>query len=78
MAIGSLNAGGPVEEGFTYSSINHMDDERFFAKDLHLHVVNETTTDDVNYYVKIAEFDASDDVSSIVQLIQFAEFLGQT
>jgi len=69
---------GPVNEGFQYSSMKHMDDERFFAKDLHLHVSNETSTDDVNYYVKIAEFASTEDVSSIVQLIQFSELLGQT
>ena len=56
----------------------HRDDERYFAKDLHLSVTDEEGTQDINYYVKIAEFDSADDVSSVVQLIQFSEMLGQT
>ena len=56
--------------GQNLSQSRHIDDEKYFAKDLNLHVVDETGGQDVNFYVKIAEFDASDDVSSIVQMIQ--------
>jgi hypothetical protein len=59
------------------SETSHRDDERYFAKDVILTVTDEEGTSDVNYYVKIGEFDAGADVSSIVQLNQFAELLGQ-
>lgn len=67
-----------VGESLTISKSFHKDDERFFKKDLHLYTVDEQGTQDINYYVKIGEFDASADVASIVQLIQYAEFLGQS
>jgi hypothetical protein len=60
------------------SETSHRDDEMYFKKDLHLTVTDEEGTQDINYYIKIAELDANSDVASIVQLIQFAEFLGQT
>jgi len=59
------------------SQARHRDDERYFAKDLILTVTDEEGTTDINYYVKLAELDADADVSSIVQLIQFSELLGQ-
>jgi len=55
----------------------HRDDERFFAKDVILTVVDEEGTSDINYYVKVGEFDAPGDISAVVQLIQFSELLGQ-
>ena len=60
------------------SETSHRDDERYFAKDIILTVTDEEGTQDVNYYVKVGEFDSASDVSSIVQLIQFSELLGQT
>ena len=60
------------------SETSHRDDEKYFAKDVILTVTDEEGTQDINYYVKIGEFDSSADVSSIVQLNQFAELLGQT
>jgi len=60
------------------SETSHRDDERYFAKDLHLTVTDEEGTNDVNYYVKVGEFDTPADISSIVQLVQFSELLGQT
>jgi hypothetical protein len=60
------------------SEMRHRDDEKYFAKDLVLTVTDEEGTSDINYYVKIAEFAAPEDVSSIVQLVQFSELLGQT
>ena len=56
----------------------HRDDERYFAKDVILTVTDEEGTQDVNYFVKIGEFDTPEDISSIVQLVQFSELLGQT
>jgi len=60
------------------SQARHRDDERYFAKDVVLTVTDEEGTSDINYYIKVAEFDTPDDVSSIIQLIQFSELLGQT
>ena len=59
------------------SETGHRDDEKFFAKDVILTVTDEEGTSDINYYVKVGEFEAGADVSSIVQLIQFQELLGQ-
>jgi hypothetical protein len=56
---------------------SHRDDERYFAKDVVLTVTDEEGTSDINYYVKIGEFEAAEDVSAVVQLIQFSELLGQ-
>lgn len=67
-----------IGAGYQVSQSRHRDDEKYFAKDVILTVTDETGTQDINYYVKIAEFDATEDVSSIVQLNQFAELLGQT
>jgi len=60
------------------SETSHRDDERYFAKDIILTVTDEEGTQDINYYVKVGEFDTPADISSIVQLIQFSELLGQT
>ena len=60
------------------SETSHRDDEKYFAKDVIVTVTDEEGTQDINYYVKIGEFDSGADVSSIVQLIQFQELLGQT
>ena len=67
-----------VGEANTISESSFKDDERYFAKDLHIYTVDEQGTQDINYYVKIGEFDTPEDISSIVQLIQFSELLGQT
>jgi len=60
------------------SKCSHRDDEKYFAKDLILTVTDEEGTQDINYFVKIGEFDSTEDISSIVQLVQFSELLGQT
>jgi hypothetical protein len=60
------------------SKCSHRDDERYFAKDIILTVTDEEGTQDINYYVKVGEFDTPADISSIVQLVQFSELLGQT
>ena len=64
-------------EALVISETSHRDDERYFAKDLHVYTTDEQGTQDINYYVKIGEFDTPEDISSIVQLIQFSELLGQ-
>jgi len=56
----------------------HLDDEKFFAKDLIITATDEEGTQDINYFVKIGEFETREDVRSIVQLIQFSELLGQS
>ena len=66
-----------VGESLDISETSHKDDERYFAKDLHIYAVDEQGTQDINYYVKVGEFDTPADISSIVQLIQFSELLGQ-
>jgi len=53
------------------------DEERYFKQDVHLHVVDEVTSGDINYYVRIAEMSAPADVSAIVALQQFGELVGQ-
>jgi len=53
------------------------DEEKYFKQDLHLHLVDEVSSGSINYKIRIAELDASADVSSIVALNQFGELLGQ-
>ena len=64
-----------VTESFTISQSSHVDDEKYFKMDLHLHVVDENSAGDINYFVKITEYDAPPAVDSIVQLDQFGELL---
>ena len=68
---------GVGEDTLIISQSRHRDDERYFAKDLILTVTDEDGTQDINYYVKVAEFDTPEDISSVVQLVQFSELLGQ-
>jgi len=67
-----------LQEAFTISESSISDEERYFKQDLHLHLVDEVSAQAVNYKIRIAELDASADVSSIVALNQFGELLGQT
>jgi len=60
---------------FVISQSNHVDDEKFFKMDLHLHLVDEISTADINYFVKITEYDAPAAVDSLVQLDQFGSVL---
>jgi hypothetical protein len=69
---------GVGNSNLVISEAKHRDDERYFAKDVILTVTDEEGTTDINYYVKVAEFDTPADISSVVQLIQFAELLGQS
>jgi hypothetical protein len=68
---------GVGEDTLIISQSRHRDDERYFAKDLILTVTDEDGTQDINYYVKVAEFATPEDISSVVQLVQFSELLGQ-
>jgi len=68
---------GVGEDTLIISETGHRDDEKYFAKDIILTVTDENGTQDINYYVKVGEFDTPADISSIVQLIQFSELLGQ-
>lgn len=65
-----------LNESLTISESRHHDDERYFVKDLDLKVSDENSSNDINYFVKIAEFATKEDVSSVVQLIQYSELLG--
>jgi len=53
------------------SSGTHIDDEKYFAQDIHVHTNDAVGTQGINYWIKIAEFDTPPDVGSLIQLRQF-------
>jgi len=70
-SINGLSPGitGPL--GVTEFSLN--DDENYFDRNIYLHTVDEVGTQDVNYFLKIAEFRTKPDVGAIVMLRQFGQ-----
>ena len=53
------------------------DDENYFDRNIYLHAVDEVGTQDINYFIKLAEFRTKPDVGAIVMLRQYGQLLAQ-
>ena len=50
-----------------------IDDENYFDRNIYLHLVDQKGTQDMNYWIKFAEFASTPDVGAIVMLRQYGQ-----
>ena len=62
-----------VGEGLVTSETGLIDDENYFDRNIYLHACDEFGSQDVNYWIKLAEFKTKPDVGAIVMLRQFGQ-----
>lgn len=77
LAWATFNARQPVPpgvgEGLVTSETGLIDDENYFDRNIYLHGCDEVGTQDLNYWIKLAEFKTRPDVGAIVMLRQFGQ-----
>lgn len=59
------------------TEVSLIDDENYFDRNIYLHTVDEVGTQDVNYFIKLAEFRTKPDVGAIVMIKQYGQLLAQ-
>ena len=62
-----------VGEANVISESGLIDDENYFDRNIYLHGVDEQGTQDINYFIKLAEFRTKPDVGAIVMLRQYGQ-----
>lgn len=62
-----------VGESLTISKTELIDDENYFDRNIYLHAADEQGTQDINYWIKLAEFRTKPDVGAIVMLRQYGQ-----
>ena len=54
-----------------------VDDENYFDRNIYLHTVDELGTQDINYWIKLAEFETKPDVGALVMVKQYGQLMAQ-
>jgi len=67
----NVHPGVGVQPAFVITQSTHIDDEKYFAQDIHVHGDDSAQSQGINYWIKIAEFSTPPDVGSLIQLRQF-------
>ena len=62
-----------IGESLTISTTGLIDDENYFDRNIYLHAVDEAGTQDINYWIKLAEFRTKPEVGGIIMLRQFGQ-----
>lgn len=74
----SINGIAPAITGpLGVTEFSLIDDENYFDRNIYLHTVDEVGTQDVNYFIKLAEFRTKPDVGAIVMLKQMGQLTAQ-
>lgn len=62
-----------IGESSTISISELIDDENYFDRNIYLHASDEVGTQDINYWIKLAEFDSKPAVGAIVMMRQYGQ-----
>lgn len=62
-----------VGESLVISTNGLIDDENYFDRNIYIHASDEQGTQDMNYWIKLAEFKTKPDVGGIVMLRQYGQ-----